>query len=54
MIMITLKGTKPVQWAKSYHVDTIEKAKEKHQEMYPDYIIEEAIEEENIYGRRYL
>lgn len=45
--MITLKGTEPVRWAKSYYVKTIEKAKEKHSELYPEYIVEEAFEEED-------
>jgi hypothetical protein len=45
--MIVLKGTQPVQWSKAYYEETIEQAKEKHKEFYPDYIIEEAVEEED-------
>jgi hypothetical protein len=45
--VIILKGTQPVRWEKTYYEKTIEQAKEKHKEMYPDYIIEDAIEEED-------
>ena len=53
--MITLKGTEPVIWSKSYYVKTIEEAKEKHDDLYPEYIVEEAFEEKdfNIFRSKY-
>jgi hypothetical protein len=45
--MIILKGSLPVRWEKTYYVDSIDQAKEIHEEIYPDYIIEESIEAED-------
>ena len=45
--MIILKGTQPVRWEKTYYVGSIDRAKEIHEEVYPDYIIEESVEEED-------
>ena len=45
--MITLKGSEPIRWAKSYYVKTIDEAKEHHNRLYPEYIVEEAFEEED-------
>lgn len=45
--MITLRGTKPLRWEKTYHSKKLDDVKEKHQEIHPDFIIDEVIEYED-------
>ena len=39
--MIIVRGTEPTRWEKTYYSDDIDKVKEQHHELYPEYIIEE-------------